>query len=108
MLVAFNKLDPAAHYLRASVLQEIGERDAAIVALKRALYLDADFVLAHLSLGNLLRLQGNRDSADRHFANALELARRRPPEEVLAESDGLTAGQLAQILVAIREVQPSA
>ena len=107
-LVTLNKLDPAAHYIRASVLQETGERDAAIVALKRALYLDSGFVLAHLSLGNLLRLQGDREAADRHFANALELARRRPPEEVLAESDGLTAGQLADILVAIQEGQLSA
>jgi chemotaxis protein methyltransferase CheR len=66
--------------------------------LQRVLYLQPDFPLAHFALGNLARSGLHDDEARRHFANALRLLRACPPDASLPESDGMTAGRLAQII----------
>lgn len=105
--IAADKLDPAGHYLRAVVLLEQGNPEPARSALQRAIYLDPDFVLAHFALGNLARGRGKLDEADKHLANALHLLRRQPPDALLPESDGLTAGRLAQTISSMPEMQAS-
>jgi chemotaxis protein methyltransferase CheR len=100
-----DKMNPTAHYLRASILQELGDLSEAGLALKRALYLEPDFVLAHFGLGNLSRIQGKISESDRHFGNALALTQARQPDEILPEADGLTAGRLAEIICAIRSIK---
>lgn len=97
------KLDVAGHYVRAMVLLEGGQETEARRALQRALYLDPNLVLAHVALGTLERSRGRAEEADRHFANALQLLRRFQPEDVLPESDGLTAGRLTETLTLMRE-----
>ena len=104
-VIAADKLNPGGHYLRASILQEQGNLYEAAPAFKRALYLDQDFVLAHFALGNLARSQGKVAEADKHFENALALARGHRPEDLLPESEGLTAGRLAEIITALREAE---
>jgi chemotaxis protein methyltransferase CheR len=99
--LAADKLDTAGHYLRAMILLEQGDEPPARAALQRALYLAPDFVPAHFALGNLARLHGRGTEARRHFDNALQLLGRCHPEEVLPESDGLTAGRLAETIRAL-------
>jgi chemotaxis protein methyltransferase CheR len=55
--IAINKLNPAAHYLLAMICQELGQSATAIQSLRHTLYLDPDFVLAHLALGILCMSQ---------------------------------------------------
>lgn len=105
--IAGGKLNPAAHYLRASILQEQGCLREVRPALLRSLYLDPDCILAHFALGNLARNQGKMAEADRHFANALRLARRLCPEDILPESGGLTAGRVVEIIGALLEEEAS-
>ncbi len=99
--IAADKLDPAGHYLRGVILLEQGEPGQARVSLQRALYLHPGLVLAHFALGNLARSRGKSGEADRHFANALELLRRCQPDDLLPESDGLSAARLTETLAAI-------
>lgn len=99
--IAADKVDPAAHYLRAVILLEQGDPGQAWLSLQRVLYLDPGFVLAHFALGNLERNRGRGSEADKHFANALHRLRRLQPEELLPESDGLTAGRLTEIISAM-------
>ena len=106
--IAADKLNPACHYLLAAIQQELGQHDSAVQSLSCALYLDADFVLAHFALGNLRLSQGRRREAERHFDNTLALLRARPHDEVLPESDGLTAGRLAEITASVLASQPRA
>jgi chemotaxis protein methyltransferase CheR len=101
--VAADKLNAAAHYLRAIILQELDDAGQARAALQRALYLDQEFVLAHFSLGNLARGRGRMEEAAKHYANARHLLRRYQPDDPLPESDGLTAGRLAEILISLSE-----
>lgn len=100
--VAADKLNPQYHYLLGTIEQERGRHDAAARSLVRALYLDPDFVLAHFALGNLRLSQERQRDAERHFDIALALLRAQPRDEVLAESDGLTANRLIEIIESVR------
>lgn len=103
--IAADKLDPAGHYLRAIILQEHGDPEQARSSLQRAVYLQADFVMAHFTLGHLAQGQGKSPEADRHFANALDLLRRCQPNDLLPESEGLTAGRLTQTITALSTLE---
>jgi chemotaxis protein methyltransferase CheR len=65
-------------------------------------------VLAHFALGNLARARDGHSEAERHFANALRVLRPMPPDELLPEADGLTAGRLSEIITSLlaTEVTP--
>lgn len=93
-----DKLNAGLYYLRATILQEQGNLDEATVSLKRALYLDQRFVLAHFALGNLARRRQKFREADKHFQNALSLLSTSRQDDVLPESDGMTAGRLMEII----------
>jgi len=97
-----DKFSPGLHYLRASILQERGALEESLHSLKRALYLDPDFVLAHFAMGILNRRRGKAREANRDFENVLHLLRNCPHEEMLPESDGITAGRLAEIVQSIK------
>jgi chemotaxis protein methyltransferase CheR len=96
--IATDKLEPELHYLHANILQERGVTEEAIASLKKALYLSPDFVLAHFALGNLLLREGRSRAANKHFENALSLLGAYDPEEILPESEGMTAGRLREII----------
>jgi len=99
--VATDKWHPGLHCLLANILQEQGQIGKAVASLKRALYLDPNFVLAHFALGNLTRQQGKAKESEKHFQNALSLLRTFDQEEILPESEGLTAGRLIEIINAM-------
>jgi chemotaxis protein methyltransferase CheR len=103
--VAADKLDSAGHYLRAVVLQELGDHEQARRSFQWALYLQPEFVLPHFALANLARSCGQVAEAEKHFATALRLLRRCQPGDLLPESDGLTAGRLTEIISSILEME---
>lgn len=96
--VAADKMNAGVHFLRASILLEQHQTAEAAKSLRRALYLDHSFALAHFALGNLERNQGRQREAQKHFANALALADAQGQEDILPESEGMTAGRLAEII----------
>ncbi len=96
--LAADKLDAGLHYLRAVILEEQGVKEEALTALKRTLYLDPNFVLAHYSLGNYALRQKNLKEAERHFANTRTLLKAYQPDDVLPQSDGLVAGRLQEMV----------
>lgn len=106
--IAADKLNPSHLYLLATIRQEQGQYDRAVQSLMRALYLDPDFVLAHFALGNLCLAQDRRREAERHFRNALALLHQRPRDEILPESDGLSAARLVEIITSVLSSLPRA
>ena len=104
--IAADKLNPAHHYLMAAIQQEQGQREDAAKSLARALYLDPHFVLAHYALGNLRQAQERHNEAQRHFDNALASLRTQPPNAILPESDGLTAGRLVEMIETMQSSWP--
>ncbi|MCM2358336.1 MAG: chemotaxis protein CheR [Geobacteraceae bacterium] len=98
--IAASKLDPEARYLQAMIFQEQGATDAAVAALKRTLYLDQHFVLAHFALANLSLQRGRAKEAARHLENAAALLAGYGPEDMLPGSDGMSARRLGEIIAA--------
>ena len=100
--IVTDKLNPALYYLLATIAMEDGQREVATQALGRALYLDPQFVLAHFTLANLFLAQGRTESADRSLENARGLLAGQSQDDILPESDGLTAGRLLQVISAMQ------
>jgi chemotaxis protein methyltransferase CheR len=96
--IAENKLDPALHYLHAIILSEENLDGEAKAALKRTLYIDPDFLVAHFALGKLALRQGNAPAARKSFNNALALLSGFAQNDILPEAEGLTAGRLSEIV----------
>ena len=96
--IASDKLSPELRYLLATILLEQGHGAEARRAMRDTLYLDDGFVLAHFALGNLARQQGDTVESVKHFARALVALRRLNPEEIVPESEGLTAGRFAEVI----------
>ena len=98
-------LHPPAHYMHAMVLLELHDAAGALGALNRAVYLDADFVMAHLALGRLALAQGPAADAARHFSNARRLLQALPADFAVPEADGLDAGRLLDVLASLEQVE---
>lgn len=105
LAIGLDRISAPLHYLLALILQEQGVTGEARAALKRALYLEPDFVLAHFSLGNLARRQGNVLESCRHFSNALDLLRDYQDDAVLPHAEGMAVSCLRQ---SIQSLLPSA
>ncbi|MBE3038764.1 MAG: protein-glutamate O-methyltransferase CheR [Chloroflexi bacterium] len=96
--MAADKLDPGLLYLGATILQELDREEEAATALKRLLYLNPNYLLAHFALGNLAQRRGNAAAAGKSFKNVLALLEDYEPADILPEADGLTAGRFSEIV----------
>lgn len=103
--IASARGDPRARYLLATVELERGSPERAARALSEAIYLDPDFVLAHVALACLRSAEGRRADARRSYAAALALLHARPPHEEVEGSEGLTVLDLITLVdVAMSEL----
>ena len=120
--IAADKMAARGYYLRATILQEQDSaeqgsaeqgsaeqgpaKDAStsevLLALQRAVYAEPEFVLGHFSLGNLALNHGKPKESEKHFENVLLLLAQYGPEDILPESEGLSAGRLRQMIVSGR------
>ena len=92
--LAENPMLASAHYVRALILLEGSRPDEAMSALRRCLYADPGFALAHVAVATLLERGGDAKRAGKaldHAVAALSLAK---PDDLVDEGDGLTAGGL--------------
>lgn len=96
--IAAKKLDAGLHYLLATILLEQNQPDAASASLKRSLYLEPKFALAHFALGHLALRQGKNKEASKHLHNALAVLNAHSLEDMLPHSEGITAGRLAEVI----------
>ncbi|MDD5723018.1 MAG: hypothetical protein PHY29_04675, partial [Syntrophales bacterium] len=98
LALSSNKLVAGIHFLRSNVLQEQGAQEEAKEFLKKALYLDPDFVMAHFAMFVLSGSQGNVREAERQRKILEKLLSCCGQEEILPDSDGITAGRLENTL----------
>ncbi|KPC55188.1 CheR family methyltransferase [Amantichitinum ursilacus] len=95
-----DKTDASLRYLAAVITSEQGDLEGAIQALRQALFLQGDFVLAHYLLGTLLARAGQGAAAARQLNVTASLLAGMRDEYLLPESDGMTVAQLRQMLQA--------
>jgi len=100
--IAIDKLKPEFYHLYAAILQEQGQTDRAMEALKRALYLDPNFALAHFMLGNLTRQRKKIKESNKYLENAHSLLNIHKKDEILPEAEGMTAGRLMELIQIMR------
>jgi len=96
--ISLDKVDAKAHYLLATVIYEQGKTKEAIHSLKKTLFLNHDFVPGHFLLGNISLNDGKKSESKKHFSNALKSLAKLNHSDVIAESDGLTAGRFTEII----------
>lgn len=99
--ISAERLNPAFQFLMATILMEQGLFKESVDALKKTLYLDPRFVLAYYMLAGISARLGDADGAARNKKNTIELLAEYDPEEPLPDSDGMTAGRLAQLAAAM-------
>lgn len=95
-IVDSGSLDPQAHYLFALALIHSDQHSEAERVLRRALYLDTDYALAHYQLGVVALEQGRRDDAHRAFRNVVQCLRTQDDDASIRSGDGTTASELRQ------------
>ena len=98
--IAGNKLDPRLHYLQATILQENNQPEEAVVSFKRSIFLDTNFVLSYFSLAKIYERQDKRVNANKCYENILNILNKCGQDEILPESEGITAGRFREIIYA--------
>lgn len=83
-----HKLSPEVHYLRGVVEIQQQEIDKGIASLRRALYCDNTFAMAHFALGEVYEKQSNYRKASSEWSQAqIVLAYLRPEDPVACGGD---------------------
>lgn len=96
--IALNRLDPALYWLQASLQIEQGARPRALSTLRKAIYLQPDFVMAHYVCGLLSAGIGESFNAERDLKNCVCLLERLADTETLPESEGLSVKDLKHLV----------
>ncbi len=96
--LAADKLNSEFQFLHGTILQEKGDLEGAKRAFGKAIFLEPDFVVAHVSLSNLARIQGRTEEAKRHGRTALMILGNHHDDETLVASEGMTVRRLKDAL----------
>ncbi len=91
-------LDKHSYFLMTMVLIELGDEEGAESNLRKTIYLDAQFIEAHFQLALLLIRSGQPENGRKSLNNALELARKAPPEDELHHAAGMNFKRFVEIL----------
>lgn len=94
--LAINPLLPVARYILGIIYQRQGDQVHAISELKKTIYIDADFALAHLNLANIYKAQRKWQAAAKEYENALKALKKSPEGDWTEFSGGFQADLLAK------------
>ena len=100
--VHLEKLNPDHRYLLSTIYNGLNENENENEnekkALDQTLYLDPDYVLAHIQLGNIAAKQLKSDLSKRHMRLAKQILDSMNPEDVISGSDDLTAKEVLNLI----------
>ncbi|MBW4024083.1 MAG: protein-glutamate methyltransferase [Proteobacteria bacterium] len=94
--IAAYPLDPRLHFYDGVIAQAAGQRTHAEAALRRAIYLSGEMVMAHYHLGLLLLDGATPEAGRRVMTHVAKLCGALPETHVLPESDGLSPRDLIE------------
>ena len=97
-LIAKDQLDACAHLLKAQALLQLKREDEAEDILKKAIYINRNFIMAHYLLGMLYSKLRQNDKAARYLANAKNLLEGLKGTDLLPEGHGMSVADLQQNL----------
>jgi chemotaxis protein methyltransferase CheR len=86
------------YYLLGVLSQASGDESAALVAFRKALYIDRTFVPALLAVAAIYRRNGRPGRARRALARAQQALAGRPDDEQILAEEPVTVGRLREVL----------
>ncbi len=100
--VCLNKSNKIYHFYHGVIMQEIGKINEAIKLYKKAIYLDPDYAIVHFTLGLLMFNRGEQRESKKYLENTLEILHKREKDEIVDDSEGISAWQLRAIVLSLR------
>jgi chemotaxis protein methyltransferase CheR len=91
-------LDAALHFYQGLIAQALRRPQEAEKFFRNGIYLDKSFAMAHYHLGLLLLAHGRAGPGRRSLTTAARIAAALPADRALDEGDGLTAGELQNLV----------
>ena len=88
---------PEMYYIYANLLNEQNNIEQTELSLKKAIYLNHKHVLSHLMLGNVFKKNGKSNLAIKHFETTIGLLSEYNENEIVPESEGMTAGRIKEL-----------
>lgn len=95
-LRSLHPMQKAPYYLKAHILQEQGNIEAAIAELKRAIYLDAEFIAAYVQLALIYQQLEDKPKMRQMLLTAVEILSRLDDGMFMETFDELTVAELRQ------------
>ncbi|MCF8242761.1 MAG: hypothetical protein K9J16_15390 [Melioribacteraceae bacterium] len=92
-----NKTNARAYYYKSILLQEDGNYAEAKEMLKKTIFLESRFVMAHFTLGNLM-MHYESDESVKYLNNALKFLSYYKPGDLVEDSNGLTVTELTELI----------
>lgn len=93
-----NKIDPVAYYIQSIIIAEKGDLELAYSSLKKSFYVDPQLVITNFMLANFANQLGRQAESKKYYSNTLDLLEKYKKEEIIPESDGMTAGRMMEIV----------
>ena len=100
------KLNPVAYFYHALILEQMGRRRETQEALRRAIYLDRNFIIAHYYLGLIQQRLRQPKDAFRCFRNVIHLLAGLPADQLIPAADEFTVSELRQLAQIHMEALP--
>ncbi|WP_052507069.1 CheR family methyltransferase [Desulfonatronovibrio magnus] len=98
-----DECDAEIYYLYGMVLMEQGDLIRAAEEVKKALYLNPDYVAAIYSLANIAYEMENNDQALKYFQSAAQLLEKIPPEQGVPDLGDMSVARLLSTINAVIE-----
>jgi len=99
-----DSLAPVYHFLLANILQEQDKPDEAVLELKRSIFLDQNYIMAHFSLAFLLQIQKKLKESQVHRRVVLELTEGLDHESVVPGSEQILVSRLREMIMNMGDV----
>jgi chemotaxis protein methyltransferase CheR len=93
-----DRLSPKVYYLRGVIELNQAEYEKALASLRRAIYCDANFVMARYTLGDVYHRQGDYKKASTEWKLTQTIVRDLEPQSRLPFCEDLTAEMFLEVL----------
>lgn len=97
LLLTRNGLNPTIYFYQALIFENLEKPDESERSLRRAIYLDRNFALAHYHLGVALKRNQRVAEAARAFGNVVRVLAGMPVEAMVPGGSGLTVAELKEL-----------
>jgi chemotaxis protein methyltransferase CheR len=93
-----DKVNHCSYLVRATIFQAQGKNQEAMSSLRQALFLEPEFIVAEFYLASMLLQLGKLQESRKRLRGALTLLTQYNDNDLVPESEGMTAGGLTQII----------